>query len=95
MGKDEIERVFEATVSNVLHHGLAILLLLAGIAVAQAAPNIPSSELPGRERDRFQQSPIDRFTQPGTPTTKPARRGDCKPAKSKHNKHRRRFGKRC
>jgi hypothetical protein len=40
------------------------LLLLAGIAIAGAAPNIPSSELPGRDRQRFTPSPVDRFTDP-------------------------------
>jgi hypothetical protein len=40
------------------------LLLIAGLAVANAAPNIPSSELPGRERERFTPSPVDRFTDP-------------------------------
>jgi len=62
---------------------LTSLLVLASVTTAGAAPNIPSSELPGRERDRFQGSPIDRFTQPGTPTTKPVWRWDCQRSKSK------------
>ena len=41
------------------------LLLAAGISVAMAAPLIPSSELPGRERDRFTDSPVERFMRPG------------------------------
>jgi hypothetical protein len=41
------------------------LLLAAGISVAAAAPLIPSSELPGRERDRFTDSPVERFMRPG------------------------------
>jgi hypothetical protein len=41
------------------------LLLAAGICVAAAAPAIPSSELPGRERDRFTDSPVERFMRPG------------------------------
>jgi hypothetical protein len=45
---------------------LAGVLLAAGLTAAQAAPNIPSSEMPGRERQRFQETPIDRFTQPPT-----------------------------
>ena len=40
------------------------LLLIAGAAIADAAPLIPSSELPGRERERFMPSPVDRFTDP-------------------------------
>ena len=42
----------------------ATLLLLAGVTLADAAPNIPSSELPGRDRQRFMESPIQRFTDP-------------------------------
>ena len=44
---------------------IAGLLLAAGISVAAAAPLIPSSELPGRERDRFIDSPVERFMRPG------------------------------
>jgi hypothetical protein len=44
------------------------LLLIAGtiasLAVANAAPNIPPGEMPGRERERFTPSPVDRFTDP-------------------------------
>src|SRR5262249_44576796 len=43
---------------------LAALLLIAGIVAADAAPAIPSSELPGRERERFTPSPTDRFIDP-------------------------------
>jgi hypothetical protein len=45
---------------------IAGLLLAAGISVAAAAPQIPSSELPGRERDRFTESPVERFMRPGS-----------------------------
>jgi len=68
---------------------IAAILLLAGIAMADAAPNIPPSELPGRERQRFQDSPLDRFTQPGTPDAKPLWRRDCDRSKSKRSKPRR------
>jgi hypothetical protein len=44
------------------------VLLIMGLTAAQAAPNIPPSEMPGRERFRFQESPLDRFTDP---TVKP------------------------
>jgi hypothetical protein len=44
------------------------LLLIAGtivgLAVANAAPNIPQGEMPGRERERFLPSPVERFTAP-------------------------------
>jgi hypothetical protein len=47
---------------------IASLLLMvgtiAGVVVATAAPNIPPGEMPGRERERFMPSPIDRFTDP-------------------------------
>jgi hypothetical protein len=44
---------------------IAGLVLAAGISFAAAAPAIPSSELPGRERDRFTDSPVERFMRPG------------------------------
>ncbi|MGH8637465.1 MAG: hypothetical protein ACREUZ_10070 [Burkholderiales bacterium] len=60
------------------------MLLLAATAVASAAPNIPSSELPGRDRQRFQEQPLDRFTQPGSPQQgKPLWRWDCEQPKAK------------
>jgi len=43
---------------------IALLLLIAGMAVANAAPNIPPGEMAGRERERFTPSPVDRFTDP-------------------------------
>ena len=58
---------------------IAGLMLAAGVSVAAAAPPIPSSVLPGRERDRFTDSPVERFMRPGPyqtpqliePTTEP------------------------
>jgi hypothetical protein len=47
------------------------LLLAAGISVAAAAPPIPSSAMPGRERDRFTDSPVERFMRPGPYQTPP------------------------
>ena len=72
---------------------IAIAALLGAIAGATAAPNIPSSELPGRERQRFQDSPIDRFTQPQQ--SEPLWRWDCEPPKNKKGKHSRAASKRC
>lgn len=43
---------------------LLIAATIAGLAVANAAPNIPPGEMPGRERERFMPSPVDRFTDP-------------------------------
>jgi hypothetical protein len=43
---------------------LLIANTIAGVASVDAAPNIPPGEMPGRERERFVPSPIDRFTDP-------------------------------
>ena len=43
---------------------LLIAGTIAGGMVASAAPNIPPGEMPGRERERFVPSPVDRFTDP-------------------------------
>jgi hypothetical protein len=50
---------------NCLRRAIAGLLLVGGVSAAAAAPPIPSSVLPGRERDRFADSPVERFMQPG------------------------------
>ena len=49
-----------------LLHRIAGLLLAANVSVAAAAPQVPSSDLPGRERDRFTESPVERFMRPGS-----------------------------
>jgi hypothetical protein len=42
------------------------ILFLCTLAPAFAAPpTIPSSAMPGRERERFTTSPVERFMQPG------------------------------
>ncbi len=69
-------------------------LLVAMAASAGAAPNIPSSELPGRARQQFQESPIDRFTQPGQ-KTQPLWQWECDRPKAKGRKHSRSNSKRC
>jgi len=43
---------------------VAVILLIAGMAAGEAAPLVPSGDLPGRERYRFTPSPLDRFMQP-------------------------------
>ena len=62
---------------NHLLHAIAGLLLAAGLSVAAAAPPLPSSVLPGRERERFTDSPVERFMRPGPygspPVVQPAR----------------------
>jgi hypothetical protein len=49
---------------------MAAMVLLAGLSAAVAGPNISPSELPGRERERFRESPVDRFMQPN-PSDRP------------------------
>ena len=53
-----------------------IMLLLAGTSAAAAAQLVPPSDQAGRERYRFEPSPLDRFLQP-TPPAKPLLRWDC------------------
>jgi hypothetical protein len=64
-----------------LLHAVAAALLVAGIPAAAAAPPVPSSVMPGRERDRFTESPVERFMQPGpyqaSPVLKPATEPPC------------------
>jgi hypothetical protein len=76
---------------------VAALLLAAGIAAAMAAPPVPSSVMPGRERDRFTDSPVERFMQPGpyqspqvlAPATEPpCGAHKVRPGKSRSAKHR-------
>jgi hypothetical protein len=59
-----------------LRYGIAIIALLALTSVAAAGPLVPPSDLPGRERYRFEPSPLDRFMRP-TPPPKPLLRWDC------------------
>ena len=69
------------------------LLLLAAIpAASSAAPAISGSELPGRDRLRFQESPVERFMQP-TQQVEPLIRWQCDPDKPKAKKKQQR-GKR-
>jgi hypothetical protein len=78
---------------------IAGLLLTMGISVAAAAQPVPSSVLPGRERDRFTDSPVERFMRPGPyqsprviePTTEPP----CGAHMSRHSKSRSTTRKNC
>ena len=80
-----------ATIKMVRRGAMASLLFMTA---AHAAPNIPSSELPGRARQQFQESPIDRLTQPNT-QQQPLYRWDCEPQKSQKGKSRNKSAKRC
>jgi len=56
---------------------IATILLIVGAAAADAAPLlVPPSDQAGRERYRFEPSPLDRFMQPRAPA-KPLLRWDC------------------
>ena len=73
---------------------LAAIILLTAITAAAAAAKIPSSELPGRERERFLESPVDRFTQPKQ-KAKPLWRWDCEQPKTQKGKRGATRSKRC
>jgi len=74
---------------------VAAMMLLAGISIATAAPNIPSSELPGRERERFRESPLDRFTQPSPPAAPLYELPNARDYQSRRSKQRAARGMRC
>ena len=66
-----------------------LTFVVAMSAGADAAPNIPSSELPGRARQQFQESPVDRFTQPNQKAA-PLWQWECDRPKAKGRKQPRR-----
>src|SRR5262249_51419383 len=57
---------------------IAVVLLVVGIPAAEAAPLVPSSDLPGRERYRFTPSPLALFRQ-RNPPARPLLQWDCGP----------------
>jgi hypothetical protein len=71
---------------------IAVALLIAGIGAAEAAPLVPSGDLPGRERYRCTPSPLDRFMQPNPPA-RPVLQWDCGPGR--RGKARSRRTRRC
>ena len=74
---------------------IAVASVLATMAAsADAAPNIPSSELPGRARQQFQESPIERFTQPSQ-KTQPLWQWECDRPRTKGRKQDRNNSRRC
>ncbi len=72
----------------------AVMLLLVGVAAAEAAPLVPPSDQPGRERYRFAPSPLDRFVEPNPPA-KPLLRWDCDPHGAARTKPRARRHRDC
>jgi hypothetical protein len=75
---------------------IAGMFLLSSIGFAAAAPNIPPSELPGRERERFKESPVDRFMN-APRQTEPLVRWECgeRASQRRGTKQRPRPKKRC
>jgi hypothetical protein len=55
---------------------IVVILLLVLTSATYAAPLVPPSDQPGRERYRFEPSPLDRFIEP-RPPAKPLLRWDC------------------
>ena len=72
---------------NPLLQAMAVLLFSIGASVALAAPPVPSSVMPGHERERFTESPVERFMQPGPyqppQVIEPAAKPQCKPGHPK------------
>jgi hypothetical protein len=67
---------------------LAILVLGAQLALAQS--KIPSREMPGRERERFIDSPVERFMRAGPQNALPVidpPRASHKPQKRRKRHH--------
>jgi hypothetical protein len=73
---------------------LVASMLLVSMSAAAAAPLVPPSDLPGRERYRFTPTPLDRFMQP-TPRVKPLLPWDCDQPRARHSKQRFRRGRDC
>jgi hypothetical protein len=44
---------------------LAFALLMSSLSLSGAQTTIPPNEMAGRERERFLQSPVERFMRPG------------------------------
>ena len=74
---------------------IAALVLLAGTAAAAAAPLlVPPSDQAGRERYRFEPSPLDRFMQPNQ-QREPLIRWECHDPGSSRAKPRTRRNRGC
>jgi hypothetical protein len=72
----------------------AAILLFAGLSAAEAGPAVPSSDLAGRERFRFEPSPLDRFMQPTRPA-EPLLRWECDDRNPQRSKQRARRNRDC
>ena len=76
------------------NYWVVAILLVAGMTAAGAAPLVPSGDLPGRERERFTPSPLDRFMQPNPPA-EPLLRWDCDDRGATRSKQRARRNREC
>jgi hypothetical protein len=83
-----------AQATMVLACRIAAVLLIVGTAVADAAPLVPPSDQPGRERYRFTPSPLDRFFE-SRPPAKPLLRWECDRRRAGHAQSRPRRNRGC
>jgi hypothetical protein len=71
---------------------VCLTVIVAMVSPTMAASAIPSSEMPGRERERFNELPVERFMRPGPylapPAIEPGRRQKC-PIDDKRSSNRR------
>jgi hypothetical protein len=65
-----------------------VLLLVVGSCAAVAAPNVPPSDQPGRERQRFLESPVQRYMQPNR-QPEPLFQWQCEPRQPRGKKPKR------
>ena len=73
---------------------IAVFALLAGMSAANAAPAVAPGDLPGRERFRFEPSPLDRFMQPNQ-QREPLLRWECDDRNPPRSKQRVRRNRDC
>lgn len=72
----------------------AVFALLVGASAASAAPAVSPSDLAGRERFRFEPSPVDRFMQPNQ-QREPLIRWECHEPSSSRLKQRSKRNRDC
>lgn len=63
-----------------LRAGIAALVMLASVPLAAAQPRIPANELPGRERERFFDTPALQRQRDRSPGLFPVAPSDAQPA---------------
>jgi hypothetical protein len=73
---------------------IAVFALLVGAPTANAAPAVSPGDLAGRERFRFEPSPLDRFMQPNQ-QREPLIRWECHEPSSSRLKQRSKRNKDC